>query len=112
MGVITAARLPSIVAWISGLAALAYFVVILASKHISHVERQRVYAFIPMFIASAVFWSLYQQQFTVVTIYSDKRLDRNLFGWQMPISWVQSIDQPDLHHRAGRRLRGPVDQAR
>ncbi len=45
-----------------------------------------------MFVASAVFWSLYQQQFTVVTIYSDERLDRNLFGWEMPVSWVQSIN--------------------
>jgi POT family proton-dependent oligopeptide transporter len=45
-----------------------------------------------MFLASAAFWSLYQQQFTVVTIYSDQRLDRTLFGWEMPVSWVQSIN--------------------
>ena len=56
------------------------------------VERGRVWAFVPMFLASTAFWSLYQQQFTVVTIYSDKRLDRNLFGWEMPVSWVQSIN--------------------
>jgi POT family proton-dependent oligopeptide transporter len=91
-GVITAGRLSDIVVWASGIAAVIYFVVILSSKHITPVERRRVYAFIPMFIASAVFWSLYQQQFTVVTIYSDKRLDRNLFGWEMPVSWVQSIN--------------------
>ena len=36
------------------------------------VERKRVLAFIPMFIASAAFWSLYQQQFTVLTVYSDR----------------------------------------
>jgi POT family proton-dependent oligopeptide transporter len=90
--VITLDRLARIVAWVSGLAAVAYFAVILTSREITGVERKRVYAFIPMFIASAVFWSLYQQQFTVVTIYSDKRLDRNLFGWEMPVSWVQSIN--------------------
>jgi POT family proton-dependent oligopeptide transporter len=28
----------------------------------------------------------------VLTIYSDKRLDRDLFGWEMPVSWVQSIN--------------------
>ena len=27
-----------------------------------------------------------------MTIYSDERLDRNLFGWEMPVSWVQSIN--------------------
>lgn len=92
VGVITVDRLADIVVWTSVAAAVAYFVVILSSKEITAVERRRVYAFIPMFVASAVFWSLYQQQFTVVTIYSDERLDRDLFGWEMPVPWVQSIN--------------------
>jgi POT family proton-dependent oligopeptide transporter len=92
VGAITADRLADIVVWTSVAAAVAYFVVILSSKDITPVERRRVYAFIPMFVASAVFWSLYQQQFTVVTIYSDERLDRNLLGWEMPVPWVQSIN--------------------
>jgi proton-dependent oligopeptide transporter, POT family len=90
--VITASRLATIMIWLSLLAAVVYFVVILSSHQLSSTERSRVVAFIPMFVCSAVFWSLYQQQFTVVTIYSDKRLDRNLFGWEMPVSWVQSIN--------------------
>ena len=56
------------------------------------VERSRVVAFIPLFIVSVGFWSLYQQQFTVMTVYSDKRLNRDLFGWEMPVPWVQSIN--------------------
>jgi POT family proton-dependent oligopeptide transporter len=91
-GIITADSLSNIVIVLSIVAAIGYFWVILASKRITQVERRRVVAFIPMFIASAAFWSLYQQQFTVVTVYADERLDRNLFGWQMPISWVQSIN--------------------
>ena len=90
--VITAPRLADIVIWVSAVASVAYFAVILSSRHVDATERSRVVAFIPMFLCSAVFWSLYQQQFTVVTIYSDKRLDRNLFGWEMPVSWVQSIN--------------------
>jgi POT family proton-dependent oligopeptide transporter len=91
-GLIPAARLSTIVVVLSILAAIGYFAVILTSHRIDRTERRRVYAFIPMFVASAAFWSLYQQQFTVVTIYSDKRLDRDLFGWTMPVSWVQSIN--------------------
>jgi len=90
--VVTASRLSTLVIWLSLLAAVAYFAVILSSHQLSSTERSRVLSFIPMFVCSAVFWSLYQQQFTVVTIYSDKRLDRNLFGWEMPVSWVQSIN--------------------
>jgi proton-dependent oligopeptide transporter, POT family len=91
-GLIPARRLSTIVVVLSILAAVAYFVVILTSGRVDGTERRRVIAFIPMFIASAAFWSLYQQQFTVVTIYADKRLDRDLFGWTMPVSWVQSIN--------------------
>ena len=91
-GVLSADRLATIVVFITIIAAIVYFAVILSSKKITKIERRRVYSFIPMFIVSAVFWSLYQQQFTVVTEYSDKQLNRDIFGWEMPVSWVQSIN--------------------
>ncbi|MET7425515.1 oligopeptide:H+ symporter [Dactylosporangium sp. NPDC005555] len=87
-----ASRLATAVVVVSAAAAAAYFVVILSSRAVAPVERRRMIGFIPMFLASAVFWSLYQQQFTVVTIYSDQRLDRTILGWEMPVSWVQSIN--------------------
>jgi len=90
--VITAANLANVTVLVTAVAAVAYFAVILASRRITAVERRRVWSFVPMFLASFVFFSLYQQQFTVVTIYSDQRLDRNLFGWEMPVSWVNSIN--------------------
>ncbi|HET9256943.1 MAG TPA: oligopeptide:H+ symporter, partial [Pseudonocardiaceae bacterium] len=52
----------------------------------------RVLAFIPLFVANAAFWSLFQQQFTVVEIYADKRADRNLFGWDMPTEWITTLN--------------------
>ncbi len=91
-GVLTADRLADVVVGLSLIATIAYFVVILASGRITAVERRRVLAFIPMFIASAAFWSLYQQQFTVVTIYADTQLNRNILGWEMPVAFVQSIN--------------------
>jgi POT family proton-dependent oligopeptide transporter len=30
-----------------------------------------VWGFLPLFVTSVAFWSLYQQQFTVLTVYSD-----------------------------------------
>ena len=91
-GLVPAARLAAVVAGVTAVAAIAYFVVILTSPRTDARERRRVLAFIPLFVASAVFWSLYQQQFTVVTIYSDERLDRHILGWEMPVSWVQAIN--------------------
>ncbi|MBP3976590.1 peptide MFS transporter [Microbacterium sp. BLY] len=91
-GVIQADNLALIVIVVTVVAAVAYFTVILGSRRIDATERSRVWGFLPLFLTSVAFWSLYQQQFTVLTIYSDKRLDRDLFGWEMPVSWVQSIN--------------------
>ena len=90
-GLLNVGNLPTVVVAIVIVATIGYFVVILTSG-ITRDERSRVLAFIPLFIASAVFWSLYQQQFTVVTIYSDQRLDRSIGAFEMPVSWVQSIN--------------------
>ena len=91
-GVVNPGNLADVVVWVVGAISVVYFLVILTSGKITAVERSRVFSFIPMFIASAAFFSLYQQQFTVVTAYTDQRLDRSLFGWQMPVSWVSSIN--------------------
>ncbi|MEW2013556.1 MULTISPECIES: peptide MFS transporter [Microbacterium] len=91
-GVIRADNLALIVIGAVILAAIAYFAVILLSRQITTQERSRVWGFLPLFVTSVVFWSLYQQQFTVVTLYSAERLNRDLFGWEMPIPWVQSIN--------------------
>ncbi|MGW9269676.1 MULTISPECIES: peptide MFS transporter [unclassified Microbacterium] len=91
-GLIHADNLALIVIVGTIVAAIAYFAVILSSHRIDATERSRVWSFVPLFLTSVAFWSLYQQQFTVLTVYSDKRLDRNLFGWEMPVSWVQSIN--------------------
>jgi POT family proton-dependent oligopeptide transporter len=92
VGVITSENLSDVVLVVTSVAAVVYFAVMLASGQLDDVERSRVWSFVPLFVTNAVFWSLYQQQFTVITVYSDKRLDRDLFGWEMPVSWVQSIN--------------------
>ena len=91
-GVLSLDRLATTIVIVTLIATVIYFGVILSSTRITTVERRRVYSFIPMFIVSAVFWSLYQQQFTVVTEYSDKQLNREIFGWEFPVGWVQSIN--------------------
>ncbi len=91
-GLVDSGNLADSMAIVAIAAAVAYFALLLTSERVTAVERRRVVSFIPLFIASAAFWSLFQQQFTVVAIYSEARLDRNLFGWIMPPSFVQSIN--------------------
>lgn len=73
-------------------AAIAYFALMLSSATVSDPERGRVRAFIPLFLANAVFWSLFQQIFTVLAVYSDERMNWSIFGWTAPSSWIGSIE--------------------
>ena len=74
------------------IASIGYFTAMLRSPKVDAHERTRVRAFIPLFIANAVFWSLFQQIFTVLAVYSDDRMDWNIFGWKAPSSWIGSIE--------------------
>ena len=73
-------------------ASVAYFATLLASPKVNSEERTRVRAFIPLFIANAVFWSLFQQIFTVLAVYSDERMNWSIFGWTAPSNWIGSIE--------------------
>ena len=63
-----------------------------AARRSTDLETTRVRAFIPLFIANAVFWSLFQQIFTVLAVYSDERMNWSIFGWIAPSSWIGSIE--------------------
>ena len=92
LGILTAENLSDVVVIVTLIAAVVLFIVIGTSKRITATERSRVISFIPLFIGSAVFWSLFQQQFTVLAIYADQRLDRTILGLELPPSVVQSIN--------------------
>lgn len=92
VGVITLANLSQVTTGIIVVASIGYFAVMLNSPKVDALERTRVRAFIPLFIANAVFWSLFQQIFTVLAVYSDERMNWSIFGWTAPSNWIGSIE--------------------
>jgi POT family proton-dependent oligopeptide transporter len=91
-GVLGAGNLSTAVAIVVAVIAIVLFTVLLSSRRVTDDERSRVRSFIPMWLGSVVFWSLFQQQFSVVEIYADERLNRVLGGWEMPTEWVNSLE--------------------
>ena len=91
-GVIRLANLSQVTTLLILVASLAYFTAMLRSERVDAVEKTRVRGFIPLFIANAVFWSLFQQIFTVLAVYSDERINWSIFGWTAPSSWIGSIE--------------------
>ncbi|WP_283615589.1 peptide MFS transporter [Mycolicibacterium poriferae] len=92
LGLVTLANLSQITTGVIIVASIGYFAIMLTSDQVTSEERIRVRAFIPLFIANAVFWSLFQQIFTVLAVYSDERMNWSIFGWTAPSSWIGSIE--------------------
>lgn len=91
-GAVKLSNLSQVTTGVIAAASVTYFVVMLTSVKVTAVERTRVRAFIPLFVANAVFWSLFQQIFTVLAVYSDERMNWSIFGWTAPSSWIGSIE--------------------
>ena len=91
-GAVQLSNLSQVTTGVIAAASVTYFVVMLTSAKVTAVERTRVRAFIPLFVANAVFWSLFQQIFTVLAVYSDERMNWSIFGWTAPSSWIGSIE--------------------
>ena len=91
-GMVKLSNLSQVTTGVIVVASVSYFVVMLTSAKVAAVERIRVRAFIPLFIANAVFWSLFQQIFTVLAVYSDERMNWSIFGWTAPSNWIGSIE--------------------
>jgi proton-dependent oligopeptide transporter, POT family len=91
-GVLRLDNLSPITTGVLAAASLAYFAILLTSPRVTPLERVRVRAFLPLFLANALFWSLFQQIFTVLTVYSDQRMNWSLFGWTAPANWIGSAE--------------------
>ena len=91
LGWVNPSNLANVLAGVAVVVAITYFIVILTNKDVTEVERRRTLAFIPLFLASTAFFALYQQLFTLIIVYSNERLNRTVFGWDMPPGWVVSF---------------------
>ena len=91
-GWVRLANLSQVTTGVIIVASVGYFAVLLTSAKVTAIERTRVRAFIPLFVANAVFWSLFQQIFTVLAVYSDERINWSIFGWTAPSSWIGSVE--------------------
>lgn len=56
------------------------------------VERHRIFAALYLIALCPLFWALFEQAGSSLNVFTDERVDRHLFGWEMPASWFQSVN--------------------
>ncbi|ALA68245.1 peptide MFS transporter [Corynebacterium lactis] len=91
-GIVPVDSLSTVVTVIALVAAIVLWWQMYSSPLTTKSEKTRLVGFIPMFISGVLFFGIFQQQFTVLAIYSDLRLDREIFGWEMSPAWINSIN--------------------
>ena len=55
-------------------------------------EKKRIAVILVLFIFATIFWSAFEQAPTSLNLFAADFTDRNLFGWEVPILWLQSVN--------------------
>ncbi|OIJ87375.1 oligopeptide:H+ symporter [Streptomyces colonosanans] len=65
---------------------------ILRDKDLDGEERSKVRAYVWFFAAAAVFWMIYDQGGSTLSLFADSSAKNTIFGWNFPVSWYQSVN--------------------
>ena len=70
----------------------AFFGWLFASSGWTSEERKRLYVIGVLFLAAALFWSLFEQAGSTLNLFADRDTRTSLLGWSFPSSWFQSLN--------------------
>ena len=71
---------------------IVYFVIMLRSQKVTKVERSRVRAYIPLFIAAAIFWAIEESGSVVLALFAENRTVLHIGGWHFAASNFQTLN--------------------
>ena len=83
-----------VVGWLLGLCGaivLAYFLYESVAK-LDRIARHRIIAAVFLIALQPLFWALFEQAGSSLNVYTDRNVDRMLFGWEVPAGMFQSIN--------------------
>jgi len=83
-----AARMRDIVLAMAAL----YFLYLFFLAGLTTDEKKRVGVIVILFVFATIFWSAFEQAPTSLNLFAADFTDRMLFGWEVPILWLQSVN--------------------
>lgn len=69
-----------------------YFVVMLRSKKVTKTERSRVWAYVPLFIAAAIFWGIEESGSVVLALFAEQRTVLHIGSWHFAAANFQTLN--------------------
>ncbi|WP_278915675.1 peptide MFS transporter [Ligilactobacillus agilis] len=91
-GMLTILNVINLITILAVLIPIYYFVAMLSSRKITKKERSRVLAYIPLFIASILFWSIEEQGSVVLALFAEQQTRLHILSWSFPASIFQSMN--------------------
>jgi POT family proton-dependent oligopeptide transporter len=73
-------------------AALVFYVLYTAVAKMAREDRDRIFAAMFLIFGSILFWALFEQAGSSLNLFTDRSVDRNIFGIEIPASVFQSIN--------------------
>jgi POT family proton-dependent oligopeptide transporter len=67
-------------------------IIILTDKSLKAFETKRIIVIFILAFFVIFFWGAFEQAGASLTLFADRQTDRNLFGWEMPASYFQSVN--------------------
>jgi len=74
------------------IAVLATFGTLISSRDFTPVEKKRIYVILVLFVASAIFWSIFEQAGSTLNLFADRSTRNELFGFGFPSTWFQGVN--------------------
>jgi len=87
---ITATQVADAAGYFLLLLTLGFFAWLFTSGHWTREERYRLYAIAALFVASAIFWSVFEQAGSTLNLFADRNTNNVFLGFPFPSSWFQS----------------------
>jgi proton-dependent oligopeptide transporter, POT family len=92
---VLAISLQTLATWLGyGIIALSilYFVYLLTAGGHTEDEKKKLVVIFWLFILAALFWSGFEQAGSSLNLFAADSTNRVVFGWEMPASWLQSVN--------------------
>lgn len=91
-GILTINRFTLLVSILGILILTDYLIFMYRSPKTTKIEKSRLIAYIPLFIATTMFWAIQEQGAIILASYADQRTQLKLDGIELQSSWFQSLN--------------------
>jgi POT family proton-dependent oligopeptide transporter len=88
---VTAEVISNSLGWVLIALAAAVFSWMILGKGWSSLERKRAGAILVLFIGSAIFWAVYEQAGSSLSLFAERNTNRVVLGYEFPASWFQFV---------------------